>query len=72
MSNSLIEIPEISVKIGRQEIPLQSRSAAMVTLLAQHQAAINGPAHCKVLYSCSQSDVELSVTLKLGRVKVRR
>lgn len=70
MSQKLNRIPEITVKVGGQEIPLQSRSAAIVTLLARHQASINSQPTIKVIFDCTQGDVEISVQPKLGRVKV--
>jgi hypothetical protein len=63
-------IPDISVRIGSEEIPLQSRSAAIVSLLARHQASINGPPTTKVIFDCSPGEVTISVQPKLGRIKV--
>lgn len=63
-------IPEISVKIGREEIRLQSRAAGMVALLAKHQTSINSAPHMKVIFDCAPTDVELSIQPKLGKIKV--
>lgn len=64
--------PEISVRIGKQEIPLQSRTAAIVGLVARHQAAINSASTVKVVLDCSPSDVRISYQPELGRVKVKK
>lgn len=63
-------LPEISVKIGKEEIPLQSRCAAIVTLLAQHQSTVTSAPTIKVIFDCSPGAVEISVQPKLGQVKV--
>jgi hypothetical protein len=70
VEHKLPSLPEITIKIGCEEIPLQSRSAAIVTLLARHQSAVTSSPTTKIIFDCSPREVVISVQPKLGRVKV--
>lgn len=61
----------IAVVIGRETIPLTSRPAAILELLARYQSQITHPPHCKVIFDCSPTEVTIAVhPPHLGRVKV--
>lgn len=64
-----LSIPEITVRIGKEEIQLQSRTAAMVQLIAIHQTAILSVPSQKIIFDCSPSVVKLYRQDKLGERK---